>query len=85
MSDDEIKIRNNSIFYLCCLIRPGSYFSVPIRPHLVQKWLQVDFKSTACTQNDLRRLGQKATDFRLLTWRSVVIFDCYDSLVGFYG
>jgi len=32
-------------------IRPGtgSDFSVPIRPHVVQKWPQVDFKSMTCT------------------------------------
>ena len=43
--------------------RPGSYFSVPIWPHLVQNWPQVDFKSMTCTQNVLTRLGQKQPTF----------------------
>ena len=51
--------------------RPGSYFSVPIRPHLVQKRPQVD-------DLYLKRLEATwaknwlSTSSRLLTWHSVV-------------
>jgi len=45
--------------------RRGSHFGETIRPHLFLKWPQVDCKSPTWNQNDLTRLGKKATDFRL--------------------
>jgi len=56
--------------------RPGSYFDVPIRPHLVSKWPHIDLKSTTCIQNDLTRLGKKTTDFRFPVdfWHDALIF-----------
>ena len=40
----------------------GSYFGVPIRPHFVPKWSQIDLKSTTCIQTTWLDLAKK-TDF----------------------
>ena len=44
-------------------IRPGSDFKVPIRPHLVQKWPQVDFKSRLVPKMTWGDLGKKQPTF----------------------
>ena len=59
----SIYVPNNVIQYVT--VRPGSDFSPPIRLDLTWIRLKVDLKSTAWTQTDSTRLGDKPIDFRL--------------------
>jgi len=54
------------------LIRPGSYFSMPIRPHLVQKWPQVDDLYLKRLEETWAKNNRLSTSSRLFTWHSLV-------------
>jgi len=54
-------------------ITRGSYFGVPIRPHLVPNWPQIDLKSATGTQNGLTRLGKKQPTFNFQSTSDVML------------